>query len=109
MKDIKIAQLLFQKARNDFSAIQNMIDVSLFSEDIFGFHAQQAVEKLLKALLAMNGIIYPKTHDIYPLLRLLESSGERTGNFDDLVELNMYAVQARYDEYHEADEPLDRT
>ena len=108
MKDIKTARLLYQKAGNDFTAIQNMTNVSLFSDDIFGFHAQQSVEKLLKALLALRGILYPKTHDIYPLLRRLESTGENTSDFDDLVELNMYAVQARYDDYHETDEPLNR-
>jgi hypothetical protein len=30
-------------------ALQGMIDVHTFANEIFGFHAQQAVEKALKA------------------------------------------------------------
>lgn len=36
-----------------------------------GFHAQQCVEKYLKALLVMKGIQFPKTHDLEQLVGLL--------------------------------------
>ena len=38
------------------------------------FHAQQAVEKYLKALLVRHQIEFPKTHDIEKLLRLLRTA-----------------------------------
>jgi hypothetical protein len=40
--------------------------------DIVAFHAQQAVEKYLKALLTFHQIEFPKTHVIRRLLILLE-------------------------------------
>lgn len=33
----------------------------------FGFHAQQAIEKLLKALIAARGGKYPRIHDLEKL------------------------------------------
>ncbi len=72
MKDISAARVLLRKARNDISALIHMSDEEAFSDDIFGFHLQQAIEKTLKAWLALLGVLYPKTHDIHLLLRLLE-------------------------------------
>jgi HEPN domain-containing protein len=40
--------------------------------DVVGFHAQQAAEKYLKALLTRHQIEFPKTHVIRRLLILLE-------------------------------------
>ena len=39
------------------------------------FHAQQAVEKLLKAVLSHHGVTYGRTHDLGRLVELVESSG----------------------------------
>lgn len=68
------------------------------SDSIFGFHAQQAVEKLLKALLSVHAVRFQQTHDLHELLTLLEIAGE---NFPtDLLrvdELTPFAVQWRYD------------
>ena len=36
-----------------------MRDVDIFADEIFGFHAQQAAEKLLKAWLALLGEVTP--------------------------------------------------
>lgn len=55
-----------------------MTDASVFDDSIFGFHAQQVVEKSLKAWLSGIGAEYPKTHDLSLLLaRLRSSSGMR--------------------------------
>jgi HEPN domain-containing protein len=42
----------------------------------FGFHIQQAIEKLLKALLSQLGIEYRMTHDLAYLVSKVESSGK---------------------------------
>ena len=42
-----------------------MTDTEAFPDEIFGFHAQQAVEKALKSWLASLGVLFPKTHGIY--------------------------------------------
>jgi HEPN domain-containing protein len=46
--DSLVRQLLLS-AEKDLKAIKNMTDPDLFADEIFGFHAQQAVEKILKA------------------------------------------------------------
>lgn len=66
---------------------------------IFGFHAQQAVEKLLKALLAQHGIRYRRTHDLEALVRDLASIGELLPATPVTVaDLSDYAVDFRYDD-----------
>ena len=45
------AQDLLRMARKDFDALRGMLDHPLFADEIFGFHAQQAIEKSLKAWL----------------------------------------------------------
>lgn len=42
-------------ASKDLAALRGMIDASLFADEIFGFHAQQAVEKSLKAWITVAG------------------------------------------------------
>ena len=62
------------------------------------FHAQQAVEKYLKGLLAFHGQPLPRTHDLEELQRLctpLLSLAEFSAL--DLTELSGYAVELRYD------------
>jgi len=61
------------------------------------FHAQQAVEKFLKAVLVWHQVEFPKTHDIGRLTDLLETVD--TGFTDRVREasaLTPYAVEARY-------------
>ncbi len=62
------------------------------------FHAQQAVEKYLKGLLALHGQACHPTHNLEELQHLGEKSvpgWPLTGM--DLAELTSYAVQVRYD------------
>ena len=65
--------------------------------DAAGFHLQQAAEKALKARLALRRIDHPRTHDLNPLLGLLEDQGEDVEPFWSLLELNPFAVQFRYE------------
>jgi HEPN domain-containing protein len=85
-----------------------MTDADTFADEIFGFHAQQAVEKALKAWLALLGEEYPRTHDIDLLLSQLQARSEQVEAFSDLLEFNPYAVQLRYEAFDELGEPLDR-
>ncbi|MCF7822523.1 MAG: HEPN domain-containing protein [Mariprofundaceae bacterium] len=62
------------------------------------FHAQQAAEKYLKALLAFHGSEIPRTHDLEELQLLCIEFIPHVG-FRNLAleELSDYAVSVRYD------------
>jgi HEPN domain-containing protein len=102
------AQHLLIAAQKDLNALNGMTDNEVFADEIFGFHAQQAAEKALKAWLSLLGVEYPKTHDLTLLLNELHSHGQNVEHLDDLVEFNPYAVQFRYEAFDELGSSLDR-
>ncbi|MEJ2083976.1 MAG: HEPN domain-containing protein, partial [Acidobacteriota bacterium] len=102
------ADRLLHSAENDFRALSGMTDPEVFTDEIFGFHAQQALEKSLKAWIALLGSEYPKTHDLSFLLSTLQRLGEEVEGFQDLIDFNPYAVQFRYEAYDEVGNPVDR-
>jgi hypothetical protein len=108
MKDRDQARMLLSLAGNDFKAAQGMNDPDVFTDEIFGFHLQQAAEKALKAWLALLGAEYPKKHELHLLLQLLREKGQDTAPFEYLIEYSSFAVQFRYEAYDTGDEPLDR-
>ncbi len=64
---------------------------------MLGFHAQQAVEKMLKAVLARAGVAFRRTHDLAELLDVLHDAGlPDPPHAERLDELNPFAVEARY-------------
>ena len=64
MSDVKQARTLFGAATRDLSAIRGMFDSEVFADEIFGFHVQQAAEKLCKDWIALLGKEYPFIHDL---------------------------------------------
>jgi hypothetical protein len=65
----------------------------------FGFHAQQAIEKLIKALIGAHGYRYTFTHDLEQLLAEAEALGEKLPvDAAMLVKLTDYAGIWRYQE-----------
>jgi HEPN domain-containing protein len=114
MSDLEHARSLLQAAEGDLNALRGMslasqsASVSYFSDSIFGFHAQQAVEKCLKAWIAYLGERYPYTHDLMALLEVLGRIGVDTSDLEALIELNPFAVQYRYETLGAEDEVLDR-
>lgn len=85
------------KADND---LRNAEHTLLLEEDCpfdtICFHAQQCVEKYLKALLIFSGVDPPWAHDVRLLTGKLPA--ELTSRFDwgRLLILNRYSVEARY-------------
>ena len=61
------------KAAQDFAGAERLAAEGTEFRDLVAFHAQQAVEKYLKALLVRHQIEFSKTHDIENLLRLLQT------------------------------------
>ena len=108
MSDPKQARLLLEAAERDISALHGMDDASVFADEIFGFHVQQAAEKLFKAWLALLGETYPLTHDLTELLQILTTRNSDAVRFDGLIDYTPYAVQFRYGPQDRATEALDR-
>jgi hypothetical protein len=62
--------LLLAKAAQDEYVLDKLLDDPDAPLEVFGFHAQQTAEKLLKAILSHAGIVYPRTHQLVELLDL---------------------------------------
>jgi HEPN domain-containing protein len=63
------------------------------------FHAQQYLEKAMKAVLVSNAVIFRRTHDLEELADLLEQKEiEPPLPKDQLRRLNPFAVAIRYDD-----------
>ncbi len=84
------------RADEDIDVMQNLIETGPkpFTSTIC-FHAQQAVEKYLKAFLAFHLVDFPRTHDLdFLLIECQKCDGE---GFDiDLKSLTEFGVSVRY-------------
>jgi HEPN domain-containing protein len=88
------AEILLIKAAEDETALH----VDGNPESILGFHAQQAVEKLIKALLSARSVPFELTHNLDRLRTALKAAGESLPSTPlPLDELNDFAVVYRYD------------
>lgn len=74
---------------------------------VLGFHAQQAVEKALKAVLSDAGLAYPRTHNLVMLSELLRTAAiTLPPDVDDFGRLVPYGVVLRYEDVTTDDPPL---
>jgi HEPN domain-containing protein len=86
-------RLLLKKSASD----ENVLQFDLISPQIRAFHAQQAIEKLLKAWIAALGGDPPKIHEISRLEDLLKEEGQTLPVTPiPLAEFNEYAADWRY-------------
>ena len=108
MSDPKQASVLLEAAERDFFALRGMGDSEVFADEIFGFHVQQAAEKLFKAWLALLDETYPPIHDLRRLLEMLTSLRPEAARFDTLIDYAPYAVQFRYSPADAGAAPIDR-
>jgi HEPN domain-containing protein len=92
-----IPRVLLGLARDDELAARSLLAVEGVTDAILGFHAQQAVEKSLKAALAFRGVEFPFTHDLDGLLELCQTHGLNVPEqLSDVDRLSPYGVQLRY-------------
>jgi len=94
-----LAAALLQKARDDAHVVRTLAADPKAADWVIGFHAQQAVEKSLKAVLTSAGIRTGRTHDLNHLLDLLTDSSIEVPEFlSEVASLGPYAVTWRYAE-----------
>ena len=82
-------------ARSDLALARMKKTKSVLYEHLC-FHAQQASEKALKAVLVSHGVRFPKTHDLAYLTDLLPCGVTMPPALIELPTLSRYAVQQRY-------------
>jgi len=92
-------EVLLHKARQDELVVERLLGDRDVDDDTLGFHAQQAVEKLLKAVLTSRNVDYPRTHNLGVLIELLARNGiELPAELADIDRLTPFGTVFRYDE-----------
>ena len=93
------ANLYLSKVRDELVVFERLVLEESIAGWIISFHAQQIVEKSLKALLSLHGVHFRKTHDLRELIDLLSPTVDALP--DELLKveyLSPYGAQARYEE-----------
>jgi HEPN domain-containing protein len=92
----RLAAEWMRKAHLDLLAVERLRDDGAL-RDIAVFHAQQAVEKYLKALLTWRQVEFPRTHEIRRLLELMrEVEAHVAESLQDARWLDPFGVEIRY-------------
>lgn len=100
------ARQLLSKSRDDLYVVKCLVSDGQAPHWTIGFHAQQAIEKALKAVLVGVGVEFPRTHNLSLLVELLVRHG--MGNpphAKHLAEFTPYGVVFRYDDVNDDDAP----
>jgi HEPN domain-containing protein len=90
------AQRWLTFAEQDLRMAEFALDAEIFNQTCF--HAQQCVEKCLKACLAAGSALLPRTHLIADLLQQLPATaqGAVAGLEEDLLTLDQFYIPTRY-------------
>jgi HEPN domain-containing protein len=94
---LRLSRDWLAKAATDLLVCERLlVQGAVFSEAV-AFHAQQAAEKSLKALLVVRQVEFPKTHDIERLLELIALGDEPLAEaLAAAAELTPFGVEYRY-------------
>ncbi|MBN1798846.1 MAG: HEPN domain-containing protein [Spirochaetales bacterium] len=92
----EIAIKWYKQARHDLEMAEK--NISIKGYDITAFLCHQAVEKLFKALIALQGAKIPKTHYIDELGRLLDIN---ESILSQVLDLTADYTLARYPDVHD--------
>lgn len=97
------------KAEGDDTVAATLWQAGSTVYDAICFHAQQCVEKYLKAWLVEHEMTFPKTHDLEALVKqCVPSLPDLEVLLDELRFLTSFAVEIRYPgtsaEYQDADD-----
>lgn len=94
---IEEALRLLALAKRDLETFRILHEHPRSTLEAKGFHAQQAVEKALKAVLTSRDVAFPRTHNLEELANLIADSGLAPPLPPrELRRLNPFAVEARY-------------
>lgn len=92
-----VAELLLRSAAIDGAACRVLDAAPGMPDAVVGFHAQQACEKCIKAVLSAAAVEVPRTHDLARLAEMLSEHGLAAPAEAQWIDtLTPYAVAARY-------------
>ncbi len=93
-----LAHRFLELADRDIKVFRKLVGDREIDDAVIGFHAQQAVEKCLKAVLARHEVAIRKVHDLHALMDLLADQRLPLPPMrNEIVELNPFAVILRYE------------
>jgi HEPN domain-containing protein len=93
------ATRLLRLARRDEAAMHALLGAPRVAVAVAFFHAQQAAEKALKAVMCLQALEYRRTHDLEALAGQLSDAGYPPSVGEaELSLLTPYAVEYRYDD-----------
>ncbi len=102
-KKTTVAREWVVKAESDLKTAAYILKIGKgCPTDTVCFHAQQCVEKYLKAFLVSKDIDFPKTHDIGRLVTLLPENIWLRLSIEEQRRLTSYATVMRYPGDYEA-------
>ncbi len=85
------------KAEDDIGLAKDLLTRRSPYLNAIGFHAQQAAERFLKAVLVQHQVEFPKTHNLGELLDLIaRMEPDLAGSLRSATALNPYGVEVRY-------------
>jgi len=97
--ELDLAEQLLRRAVDDEAAAKALLPVKSVTNVIVGQHAQQGVEKAIKAVLAARGVEFPFIHDIAGLMSLCKNAGlQMPEDLRGADQLTPYAGALRYGE-----------
>ncbi len=93
------AERFIRLAKRDQAAFAALLNSADVDPAVACFHAQQAAEKALKAVMCLRGLEFRRTHDLEALAGLLREVDVAPPVDElDLRCLTPYAVEFRYDD-----------
>lgn len=94
---IDIAAMLLGAAADDEFMARSLLPIEGVTDAGLGFHTQQAVEKSLKAVLALREIEFPYSHDLDGLVGLCQKHDiDVPKDLAGVDDLSPFAARLRY-------------
>lgn len=105
---LDLARELVAAAARDLVILTKGVPDAEIPVEALGFHCHQAVEKCIKAVLAIQQIEYRKIHDIKTLVDLARDAGVEVPSGEQLEALTPFAVEFRYRALPQGKSPVER-
>ena len=95
---LDLARVLLARAIDDETLVRKVSADTDIADAILGFHAQQAAEKLIKAVLLASGVAFMKSHALSYLVGLVEEHHiDAPPELSEADVLSPWAVEFRYE------------